>query len=421
MVKVMDRKVVVGFVCALLGLAVYLWARQHSPYLGFGEMVMMQDTYLIKEPLYSGIILLAGGMGLAGMTILALGVIDEARSKAAWTRIDRMISQSGPTSAASIPILRDLMKKYAHIWVGDDTEPMRNEFASMLREKAPAAEATVPALVAAFSEPFSELHCYAACALGCIGPTAAAAAPTLIAALREKSPRVRSAAAEALGRIGRPTELVVSTLIAAVSFEPSSKMRCDAAHALGRIGPAAEAAVPALITALNQKHPRVRSGAASALGGIGPAAEQAVPALVAALSELSLDVRRSAAGALGRIGPAAEQAVPALIAALNDKSLDLRCVAASALGRIGPAAEQAVPALIAAFKENDYFCGHGSGKLYPLRHEAAEALGHIGPAANVAVPALVASLEDESDSVRRYAADALRKINPETAKIAGSS
>ena len=49
--------------------------------------------------------------------------------------------------------------------------------------------------------------------------------------------------------------------------------------------------------------------------------------------------------------------------------------------------------------------------------KAARALGQIGPAAKAAVPSLHEALHDFRPEVRRAAAEALRKIDPDATKI----
>jgi HEAT repeat protein len=63
-----------------------------------------------------------------------------------------------------------------------------------------------------------------------------------------------------------------------------------------------------------------------------------------------------------------------------------------------------VPALMEVLKDSDTF----------VRRDAAAALGEFGPDAKSAVPALLA-LQNDKEPVRRAAADALEKIDPEAA------
>ena len=63
-----------GIVVIVLGAGLLLWARGHSPNMGFGEMMMMDaNGYIIKQPLYNGILI------IGGLAILS-GVINLVRS-----------------------------------------------------------------------------------------------------------------------------------------------------------------------------------------------------------------------------------------------------------------------------------------------------------------------------------------------------
>jgi hypothetical protein len=73
-------RIITGIVCALSGLSIYLWASSHSPHMDFGAMLMNGlDNYIIKEPAYSVIILIAAGLGLTGIALLIAGAVNGAR------------------------------------------------------------------------------------------------------------------------------------------------------------------------------------------------------------------------------------------------------------------------------------------------------------------------------------------------------
>lgn len=76
-------KIVGGVVWTSLGLFTYLWASRHSPNIGFGEMLMKaaQDPnqYILKEPAYSVIMVVAAGLGLLGICLMGLGLIAQAK------------------------------------------------------------------------------------------------------------------------------------------------------------------------------------------------------------------------------------------------------------------------------------------------------------------------------------------------------
>ncbi len=69
-----------GIACALVGLFVYLWASRHSPYNPLGAMMMGGlENYVLKEPFYTIVLLVAAGLGLLGIALLVLGLIDRAK------------------------------------------------------------------------------------------------------------------------------------------------------------------------------------------------------------------------------------------------------------------------------------------------------------------------------------------------------
>lgn len=63
-----------GLVAVVIALAIALWAHSHSPHMGFGEMLMNWDSYIIKEPFYSIIMMIAATSGIAGIVAVVRGV-----------------------------------------------------------------------------------------------------------------------------------------------------------------------------------------------------------------------------------------------------------------------------------------------------------------------------------------------------------
>jgi hypothetical protein len=79
-----NRRTAVGIVEIVAALAIYLWARGHSPHMGFGEMLTKFDSYLIKEPVYSGILLIAAVIALLGVVSVVRGL--QGGVSRAWLR-----------------------------------------------------------------------------------------------------------------------------------------------------------------------------------------------------------------------------------------------------------------------------------------------------------------------------------------------
>jgi hypothetical protein len=73
-------KIIWGIAWTLVGLFVYLWAGGHSPYNPLGAMMAGGlESYVLKEPFYTVMLLVAAGLGLLGISQLVLGLIDRAK------------------------------------------------------------------------------------------------------------------------------------------------------------------------------------------------------------------------------------------------------------------------------------------------------------------------------------------------------
>jgi len=137
----------------------------------------------------------------------------------------------------------------------------------------------------------------------------------------------------------------------------------------------------------------------------------AIPALTRGLADPDVRVRQNVALFLNVAGGSWYDSerkprldirpnLSALVKALSDADSRVRGLAAQALGVIGPSAAVAVPTLIrllASAEEGD-------------RISACIALGQIGAAAREALPDLRKALSDASDDVRRFAGQAIEKI-----------
>ncbi|MBI3409221.1 MAG: HEAT repeat domain-containing protein [Planctomycetes bacterium] len=121
------------------------------------------------------------------------------------------------------------------------------------------------------------------------------------------------------------------------------------------------------------------------------------------LSSKKARVRGEAAAALGKFGDKAKEAIPALIKLLKDNDPNVRLEATITLAKIGP---DSVPALTRALESQN--------KL--TRMGAALSLGHLGSAAKRAEPELKKLLKDTEEDVRCHAAQALFRIDPQTAE-----
>jgi HEAT repeat protein len=169
-----------------------------------------------------------------------------------------------------------------------------------------------------------------------------------------------------------------------------------------RAGASANVAIPALIEALRDDgNTGIANHAADILPRFGKAA---LPALLDAFQEDRGRFHGRVAVVLGAIDLSIDGVVPALLATVRDPKSTARVQAALMVARKG---EAVVSDLSAALNDPDD----------ETRRLAGAALGQIGTAAAAAVPALIERLKSETD--RRWAARALRAIDPKAAAAAG--
>jgi HEAT repeats len=153
---------------------------------------------------------------------------------------------------------------------------------------------------------------------------------------------------------------------------------------------------------------RTHSKAVIAFASLGPLGKDAVPSLTNLLNSPYRDVRLTAIVCLGCIGPEAKEAVPLLVKFLDSTNRIMRADAAESLGRIHEHPELVVPQLTKALTN-------------PNRYTvfAIVALGQFGAAARPAVPSLLPYLNSEYGPVRRETTNALQRIDPGNAALAG--
>jgi HEAT repeat protein len=241
----------------------------------------------------------------------------------------------------------------------------------------------------------------AAIILGKINKKQSLALPSLISTLSDSEKSVKFWGVKALGEIGIGNSETIQALITALN---DVKTRNNAVEALGQINNSA--VVSALIETIKNSDGDFRSYAAVALSKITN--PDAVPVLIEAVNHSAFHVyiRYFAAEALGNIGN--PEAVSALIAVLNDSEINdiyyaadelVRNKAVEALSKIGT--PQAVSGLIEALAlKNPY---------QEVAGKAAEALLNIGT--EEAYLGLMTALNHLDENVRKYAVEALGKIN----------
>lgn len=227
----------------------------------------------------------------------------------------------------------------------------------------PNAEAAVPVLLEAYSDPRvdEELRAIIADALAAAGvpgtPTAVAAGSArrrpiirleaVIADTRSEDVFIHRSAMTELAAMG-PSEPAIDALIEALRQNRSPG---TVAQVLGEYGPAAARAAPFLLPYL--RDPEAGADVVQALGKLG----SREPQIIDALQELSHDWSRQRTPlpnrALAALDELAVADMPGLIEALSSPSTETRIQAAESLSRIGQQAADAVPALAVLLADPD--------------------------------------------------------------------
>ncbi len=242
-----------------------------------------------------------------------------------------------------------------------------------------------------------------------IDPTGKLVVPALIRAIRRGD---RYAMLEAT--MLEPIPPVVIKALAVAANDDREGVADWARDALARIGPGAAPAVPALIRGLGEKG---WSDAAEALGAIGPAAKAAVPALERHVKAGDYRCARAAI-ALHQIDPT-NRAANEYLALMADSPRSWSWTRATLVGALGRwSLEAEFFTREALFTGSNRNCVSGydwysSGMCDP---DALRRLGRFGPGARAAVPELKRLLTYRDRFVRRWAADALRRIEAKPAR-----
>jgi HEAT repeat protein len=220
------------------------------------------------------------------------------------------------------------------------------------------------------------------------------AVPRLIELLRNKRPGVRQQAARLLGRTASPPKEVVAAL-AALLHDSSPNVRRQAAESLGRCGPPAQTAVAALVEALNDPQFDVCSAALRALGQIGPPAAAALPAILALQQHRYASIRHQSLGVIALLG---EPGVTRVVELLRDPVRGGEMM--SALSRYAGVDAAIVRELVGILRDS----------AHPRRATAASLLGGLRDAARPGLEALIEALNENNDTLREAAADALSTL-----------
>lgn len=244
--------------------------------------------------------------------------------------------------------------------------------------------------------------------LGNIGPKNDLVKQAIIEQIKSnKEVQVRKSAVDALAKLAReerPALHAASTaaLIEVLKNDDSATVRGEAASALGNYRDNPPVAIPALILALDDNYLQVRTKVVCALSQYGRSAQPAIPKLIATLKgETDQSIRSNCIYALRNAEPGNPDVLQVFLDLIDEPSIGQNVV--SYMVDFGPRAAPAVPKLITILKSGDRY----------RRQTAARALSSIGSGATEAIPALTAALQDTDASVRRYAEEALRNIQPQ--------
>ncbi len=249
------------------------------------------------------------------------------------------------------------------------------------------------------------------------------AIPSLTTALAATRPATRKQALDALQQMGRyltGTKAAARVIPAAVAClaDDDAAVRLAAAKFLDTLGDDSPRVADAMQKALHDASDEVRQVAVVWLLRRGVAVDEAVAVLNAAALADSPNVD-SGVLLLGKVGPKAKPAVSGLIhLAVPRASRDpfTRGYAIAALGLIGPEAKEAVATLTQEAQRQappnrpSQFPGQPAGDPFAAtRGAAVYALAKV--AGNDAIPVLMQALQDEQNSVRIAAADALWRLD----------
>jgi HEAT repeat protein len=181
----------------------------------------------------------------------------------------------------------------------------------------------------------------------------------------------------------------------AVRHVPAEQQHRAGVMGIYKLEAAAISAEPGLIRIYERNiSPDSQSSAIHALSFLGPAAKGAVPTLLRALKNPVPEVRRDAAATLGAIHSEPALVVPALIKALDDTNWDVRDTTCAWLSVFAPESKLAVPRLVKMLDDGDSMA----------RDAAADALWRIDPqtAAQTVVPMRIKWLSDSFSAARAH-------------------
>lgn len=370
------------------------------------------------------------------------------------------IQQIGPAAKETVPAISTLLTKTKHSQlqiaallalasIGPAAQPAEGQIETLLKT---SQDATVPVaaayalgsigaknadatLRAAMMKENSMLQMLAAWALAMLHPEDQAsmkqAVDKLTDGLGSNDAAMRMAAVRGMRKLNAPPELVAPALVR-MANDPNPDVSANVVAALADVG---EPIVPRVAKALSK--PELRGLAIRVIKKLGPKAAGAVDALVDAANGADAMQQADIYLALAAIGPSAAPATDVLAKSLKSDDDHVRHAAIFALRQIGPGATEAVPQLVSMLGDQDSMValasawalaaiagsdGGVASKVAPVlaqglvsaderaQLESVDAIVALGPGGASAAPILKKlAEEDDSESVREAAAEALKK------------
>jgi HEAT repeat protein len=252
-----------------------------------------------------------------------------------------------------------------------------------------------------------------------LGPEAKTALPELISMLDDTSPEVRMIASFAIGKIGADGAAAIPALQKLTTNSPAANPgwrfwpdeKALPAFALGAMGPVARSALPQIELLRKHSDLFVRASAEAAFVKISG---HGLDAIFEALKDpVNSTNWLFAAGAIAFFGTNGAPAIPFLISALQSTNASVQEKALDALSAIHMSPETTIPAVLPLVS--------ASNTTNRITERALSVLHNFGPNARGLVPmtTLLQALQDPDEDIRRRATNALRQIDPETARKAG--
>jgi HEAT repeat protein len=272
----------------------------------------------------------------------------------------------------------------------DPESNVRRHAAFALRRLQPPAEEVLPAIkeIAQHKDAGVRLDVIAYLYSGGFGNRAV---PFLAQALKDPDDKVQKLAVRILEEMKADPALLFDQVLPLLEEKDNEAARINAINVIWRAGPAA---VPPLLKALKDPQPKVRQIAIWSLHQGGLESASVFEPLLPALSDANAGVRASAMAALARHG---SQAVPYLADGLKDTQPEVRTQAATSLGFVQAKPADVLPLLDKALHDENE----------EVRVAAAAALEQLGPPA---APLLLQAFRDKSDKVWKQALRSLIKM-----------